>query len=389
MTYLTQKTMRWYGPKDGVTLEDIKQAGCEGVVHALHHIPIGEIWSVEEIQARIQHIEQAGLTWKVVESLPVSEQIKTRTGNFEEHLENYKQSLQNLATCGVEVVTYNFMPVLDWTRTNVDHILANGTSALLFDKIELGVFDIHILQRKNAEQSFQSEEIELINRRFASMSEDDLQRLKSHILLGLPGSDEALQMDEVLEQLSAYDQIDRESLKNHLKLFLEAVIPTAEKAGVRMAIHPDDPPMSVLGLPRIVSSHEDLRFIINEVPSKANGLCFCTGSLGANPTNQLPEMIDEFKETIHFFHLRNIRRIDEYKFFESNHLEGENDMKAVMEKVLEATNSQKRSIPMRPDHGHFLAVDHKERKYYPGYSFVGRLKGLAELTGLELGVANS
>lgn len=379
--------MRWYGPKDGVQLEDILQAGCTGVVHALHHIPVGEVWPLDEIQSRVHHINKAGLDWKVVESLPVSEQIKTRSGNFQDHIENYKLSLQNLAECGIEVITYNFMPVLDWTRTNVDYILKNGNSALLFDKIDLGVFDIFLLERTNARESFSADEIEKIEQRFHQMTNEEKNSLQKNILLGLPGSDDALEAKEVLKAVQTYDKIDREQLKQHLRLFLQEVAPVAEGAGIKLAIHPDDPPISVLGLPRIVSTEEDLEFIVNSHPSKGNGLCLCTGSLGANPDIDLPKVIRRFQDNIHFFHLRNIRRENQFVFYESDHLAGENDMKEVMKAVLAVTKHQQTNIPMRPDHGHQFSMD-RERNYYPGYSFNGRLRGLAELSGLEMGLIN-
>ncbi|MFY0686379.1 MAG: mannonate dehydratase [Cyclobacteriaceae bacterium] len=382
-----EQTMRWYGPNDVVTLSDIRQAGCSGVVTALHHIPVGDVWAIEEIQQRKQQIEAIGLTWTVIESLPVHDDIKRQSGDYLQLIENYKQSLQNVAACGLKVVTYNFMPVLDWVRTNPFYELPSGATALYFERLSFIAFDLFLLKRPNATSDYSSQEIAAAEDHFAQMQSDERERLFKDILLGLPGSDEAFTAELVLSELKKYANIDASQLKDHLRFFLSEVVPVAEEAGLQMAIHPDDPPYPVLGLPRIVSTEQDLKDILSFVDLPANGLCFCTGSLGARPDNNILEMLDRFGDHIHFLHLRNTKRDDEGNFYEANHLDGDTDMVAVVRKVIDLMKTRVASIPMRPDHGHQM-LDDLSKTTYPGYSAIGRLKGLAELRGLEYGLMN-
>ncbi|MCB9284378.1 MAG: mannonate dehydratase [Lewinellaceae bacterium] len=386
--YLTYKTMRWYGPSDPVSLSDIRQAGCEGVVTALHQVPVGEVWEAAEIQSRRKMIEQMGMTWKVVESLPVHDDIKRKAGAFRTYINNYKLSLENLARAGIEVVTYNFMPVFDWLRTDKDYRLPSGATTLFFKKIHYLLFDLFILQRPGARADYPMETIELARAAFEKMTEDGRDRLFSMIMLGLPGSDVPFTKEGVLEAIQSYEGIGREQLKENLGLFLQAVVPSAEQAGIRLAIHPDDPPFPVFGLPRIVSTEQDLADILKAAPSLYNGFCFCTGSLGARPDNDIPKMLRRFGSHIHFLHLRNtIRDMVEGDFFEADHLAGDTDMFAVMQEVVQLMQREKRRIPLRPDHGHKM-LDDLRKQTYPGYSAIGRLKGLAELRGLEYGIAS-
>ncbi len=383
MQFLEQ-TWRWYGPNDSVSLQDVKQAGATGIVTALHHIPHGEVWPLEDIQERKRIIEEAGLVWSVVESVPVHEAIKTRAADADAYLERYKQSLANLAACGIKTVCYNFMPVLDWTRTQLDLVMKDGSKALYFDWIDLAIFDIYILERENAHQDYDISIREVAKEKFERLSAAERQELEKVVLMGIPGESD-ITLDSLKASIAVYAEIGFEGLRQNLLYFLDAISAVCEENGIKMTIHPDDPPYPILGLPRIVSNAEDLNFIIHEQPSEFNGICFCTGSLGAGPKNDLPAIFEQVKHRVNFVHLRNVKRDEIGSFYEADHLDGDVDMYKVMLGLVAENQNRKQAIPFRPDHGHQM-LDDLNKVSNPGYSAIGRLRGLAELRGLELGI---
>lgn len=388
-----QETWRWYGPNDSVSLKNIIQAGASGVVSSLHHVATGDVWTYEEVLARKQEIEAAGLEWSVVESIPVHNDIKTRTGDFEQQIENYKDSIRAVGKAGINVVCYNFMPVVDWTRTNLTFELDNASLALRFEMTDFITYDVYILERENAEHDYSPEQLATAKASFEAMSDAEKEGLEKNIIAGLPGGEGSYDRNSIRTAINEFIQLGTEGLRQHLLEFLKAIIPVADEAGVRMCIHPDDPPFSLFGLPRVVSTADDVRILFTEVPSINNGLTLCAGSFGARCDNDLVGMVKEFGERIHFAHLRNVTREEDGSFYEAEHLDGDNDMLGLVEALLDeednrVTAGRSDMIPMRPDHGHLLGDEIGKEGVNPGYSFGGRMKGLAELRGIIYTLTN-
>ncbi len=387
MKYTMEQTWRWFGPSDPVSLQDIKQTGATGIVTALHHVPHGEVWTIEEISKRKAEVEKAGLTWPVVESITVHENIKTRSGDYKNYIEKYKTSIRNIASCGIPVITYNFMPVNDWTRTSLNYRMPDGSLALYFNWVDLAVFDIYILKRKNAEGSYPQNISLQAEKRFKNYSEKELEALAGVVMFGIPGEKKITTAD-MQRKLELYSDIGADALRENLCYFQKEISEVAGECGVKLAIHPDDPPFPILGLPRIASTQGDFEYFLNKVDNSANGVCFCTGSLGASASNDLTAMVKSFGEKIHFIHLRNVTKDEEGNFFEADHLGGDNDMYSIVKELLLLQQKLKKSIPFRPDHGHQM-LDDLNKQTNPGYSAIGRLRGLAEIRGLELGIFGS
>lgn len=396
MNMSMEESMRWYGPDDPVSLQFIRQAGAKGIYTSLHQIPYGEVWPLESIRERRKLVEDAGLRWVAVESVPVHEDIKTRSGDYLRYIENYKQTLKHLGDEGIDLVIYNFMPVLDWVRTDLAFKLDDGSECLYFDPVQFAAFEIYLLRRKGAEQDYSEAQLKAAKAFFESLSETEKIAFERSLIDVFPGCKMGLSIEDVRTMLDAYRNIDRKQLKENFRLFLNAVIPTAEAAGVRMAVHPDDPPYSIMGLPRIVSCEEDVKDLLAMVDSPANGLCFCTGSYSPRADNDLPGMIKRYGHRIHCAHLRSTQRNPDGSFYEAEHLGGSVDMYLVVRALLEEMHKRKSAgredwrLPFRPDHGHTMLDDlEKPQPANPGYTAIGRLRGLAEIRGLQLGLVRS
>jgi mannonate dehydratase len=390
-----EQTWRWFGPDDPVTLKEIRQTGATGVVTALHQIPVGEIWPVEEVRRRKESIESEGLSWSVAESLPVHEDIKIRQGNFRQFTENYKDSIRNLGACGIDTVCYNFMPVLDWSRTDLSVAFHDGSMTTRFEAKVFAAFDLFILKRPRAESEYSEDDLRRAKEYFDTLDKEKRKNLEQTVLLGFPGSGDAYTLEGLRRALSTYDDVGEQAIREHLQLFLMEIIPVAEESGVLMTIHPDDPPRPLLGLPRIMSSERDIEQVLSAVDSPSNGITLCTGSLGAHPDNDLVRMTERFASRINFVHLRNVTRTSDGGFIEDNHLDGDVDLYGVMKELLveqkrrEDEGRNDRRMPFRPDHGHLMSAERNKQGIYPGYSLFGRMRGLAELRGMELGIRRS
>jgi len=390
-----EHTWRWFGPQDPVSLDEIKQTGATGIVSALHHIPIGTVWPVDEINKRKNVIESAGFSWSVVESVPVHEDIKRRSGNFKEYIQNYKQTLFNLAHCGIDTVCYNFMPVLDWSRTDLNVTIADGSITTKFEMNVFAAFDIHILKRPHAAKSYSESQIQAAQKIFETMTAEQKEKLTQTVLLGFPGSLEAYSLQQFHKKLAEYENIDTTQLQSNLRYFIGEIAPVAEENNILLGIHPDDPPMSLLGLPRIVGNKENVQYILESYDSVHNGLTFCSGSFGAGYKNDLVDMARSFAGRINFIHLRTCTRSAHGDFMEAHHLNGDVDMPGIMKILVQEQNKRiinkapNVRMPMRPDHGHLTIPDMHKKGIYPGYSLVGRMRGLAELRGLEMGVRSA